>query len=241
MLHLQTSSLPSYLDLDELAQRCCQESREHVARQACDEARGLELFQRAIVFQDGAAWCALYVEYRSLVAHWVRNHSKFPATGEDVAYFVNEAFARFWRTASRHQSRHLFEGLGQILNYLKVCAHSAIEDEWRRRRRYLPGALAWDDISEVVASGEPSPERHVMSRIAIEALAQAVLSHLRDEEDKVVAILSWTYGLRPQEIQARRPDLFPDVRRIYRVKRNLINRLQRDSVIQQLRTEHPSE
>jgi hypothetical protein len=46
--------------------------------------------------------------------------------------------------------------------------------------------------------------------------------------------LSWTYGLRPQEIQARRPDLFPDVRRVYQVKRNLINRLQRDSVIQQL-------
>jgi hypothetical protein len=88
-----------------------------------------------------------------------------------------------------------------------------------------------------VAGEEPSPERHVMSQIAVEALAQAVLSHLRDEEDKVVAILSWTYGLRPQEIQARRPDLFPDVRRVYQVKRNLVNRLQRDSVIQQLLVE----
>jgi RNA polymerase sigma factor (sigma-70 family) len=237
MLQLQTSSLPSYLDLDELAQRCRPESQEHVAPQAGDEACGLELFQRAIVFQDGAAWCALYVEYKSLVAHWVRNHSKFPATGEDVAYFVNEAFARFWHTASRHQARHQFQGLGQILNYLKVCAHSAIEDEWRRRRHWLPDPLAWDDMSEVVAGEEPSPERHVMSQIAVEALAQAVLSHLRDEEDKVVAILSWTYGLRPQEIQARRPDLFPDVRRVYQVKRNLVNRLQRDSVIQQLLVE----
>lgn len=233
------SLCPGDLSIDELTWHCRQESEEYLAGRPDDEAYGLELFQRAIIHHDQAAWCAVYAQYQGLVAGWVRSHSKFYSTGEETAYFVNEAFARFSHTASRHQSRHQFDGLGQILNYLKVCVNSAIEDEWRRRRRWLPDALAWDGLSEMVAGGEPSPERHLMSRIAIEALARAVLSHLRSEEDKVVAILSWSYGLRPQEIQARHPDLFPDVRRIYRVKRNLVNRLLRDSVIQQLLTEHP--
>ena len=39
-------------------------------------------------------------------------------------------------------------------------------------------------------------------------------------------------GMPPREIQAERPDLFPDARNVYRVKENLVKRLQRDPALE---------
>lgn len=228
------SALLTTLSIDQLAQCCRQETNNFSTGQAYDDAYGLELFRRAIFQHNQAAWQAIYVQYQPLVAYWVQRHSKFPSTGEEADFFVNAAFTRFWWTASRHRLRLRFESLGRVLRYLKVCVHTAIEDECRRQRG-AQATLSLDDLSEIVANDLPSTEAQVMRQVAIEVLTQAMRNRLEGEEEEVVALLSWKYGLRPREIQARRPDLFPSVKRIYQIKRNISNRLMRDPLIQQLR------
>ncbi|MEJ2555992.1 MAG: hypothetical protein P8186_07155 [Anaerolineae bacterium] len=199
-----------------------------------DDTYRLELFRRAIFDQDQAAWQAIYVEYQALVSFWIKRHSHFDSAGEEARFLVNEVFTRFWYTASLHKDKFQFNALAPLLSYLKTCVHSVIQDEWRRQRRRPRGDLIWGEISEILPDAPPSLEAQAIDQVALDALARAIASRLQGEEEKVVAALSWTYGLRPSEIQARRPDLFPDVRRVYQVKRNILNRLQRDCEIRKL-------
>ena len=58
---------------------------------------------------------------------------------------------------------------------------------------------------------------------------------MRDEAEQLVARLSFVAGLSPREIRARHPDRFADVNTVYRIKRNLIDRLRRSQCIEQVR------
>lgn len=226
--------LLSDLSIDELARRCRQESDRFLAGQPSDEAYGLELFRRAITNGDQAAWQTIYAQYQTLLAYWVRGHSRFHSTQEEVTFFVNAAFARFWRTASERKTKLQFVSLASLLAYLKACVHSAIEDECRRRQRWPRDVLGWDNLPGMAVDDAPTPEARAISRITAESLQEAVMSRLRGEQEKAIAVLGWAYELSPREIQACRPDLFADVGRVYQVKRNLLNRLLRDPFIQQL-------
>jgi hypothetical protein len=125
--------------------------------------------------------------------------------------------------------------LGKLLQYLKSCVHSAIEDAYRQQQRWPPEALIWNELSEALVDEALSPEARVLSQLAWEALEWAVWSRLQSEAEVAVATLSWEYGLSPGEIQARRPDLFATIQQVYRTKRNILDRLMRDPDIQKLR------
>jgi len=43
----------------------------------------------------------------------------------------------------------------------------------------------------------------------------------------VLMHLSLEIGLKPREIQAQRPDLFPDIKEVYTMTRNVFDRLRR--------------
>jgi hypothetical protein len=64
---------------------------------------------------------------------------------------------------------------------------------------------------------------------------QTIQSHLRNEEEQLTLALSWVYDLHLCEIQAYCPDLFADTSYVYQVKRNVMNRLMRDPIVQRLR------
>ena len=228
---------PGQLDYDELARRCRQESKHYLAGRSHNETYCFELFRRAIFDRDQAAWQAVYTQYQALVAAWVRQHSKFQPIDEEPAFFVNAAFAGFWRRVSKPEITLHFNNLGQLLQYLKQCAHSAIEDAYRRQQYCPPDILAWDDLAETVVDNAPSPEERAISQAEVGTLERAILNRLQNETEAVVATLSWKYGLRPREIQRHRPDLFTGVSQVYRVKRNILNRLLRDPYIQWLRQE----
>ena len=51
---------------------------------------------------------------------------------------------------------------------------------------------------------------------------------LKDESEHAVFEGTYYYDLAPRDIQAERPDLFPDGRTVYRVKDRLLRRLRRD-------------
>jgi hypothetical protein len=54
---------------------------------------------------------------------------------------------------------------------------------------------------------------------------------LHDESERVLAHLVYECNLKSAEVQARRPDLFPTVGDVYRITRNVLDRLKRNRAL----------
>lgn len=222
------------LTIDELTRRCLQEASHYLAGQDFDQTCCLELFRRAIYLDDQSAWQVLYRQYRTLLISWVCHHSKFCQINEEPTYLVDAALVNFWRKTSGHKLTLKFNNLGQLLQYLKRCIHSVIEDEYRRQQRWLRINSAWDEVAETVVDPNVYLEEGVVAQAEADILEQAILSRLPTQVEVIVATLSWWHNLSPHDIFLCYPDLFTDVRQIYRLKRTILQRLKRDPYLQGL-------
>jgi hypothetical protein len=191
-------------------------------------ADALDLFRRAIVAGDQAAWGALCAHYGGLVCAWLRRHPAWHLAGEEADYLANRAFERFWRSVGPDRFG-TFAGLPALLQYLKLCAHSALLDEARARARQPAGHAC-------PPATVPGFEEGVLGRISAGELWQAVRAEVRDETELLVATLSFVHALTPREICARHPEQVADVGEVYRIKRNLLDRLRRDETIRRAHT-----
>jgi len=191
------------------------------------DAPGVELFRRAIADADEDAWDAVVTLYRGLLIAQSARQVVRGLVAEDAAFCVDRAFQRFWR-ATRARGIHEFQDLASILKYLKMCLASVLLDEARARRRQA--CVSIDDLSpEAYVSTDPSAE--VVANIAQVELWNAIDRELRNDAERLVVRLSFAAGLSPREIRALHPDQFPDVSEVYRLKRNLIERLRRSKAI----------
>jgi DNA-directed RNA polymerase specialized sigma24 family protein len=201
-----------------------------VRGEASDGAAGLELFRRAIAESDHEAWAAVIAVYRGLLVGQAQRQMMRRLVDEDDGFCADRAFQRFWR-ATRTGRMEGFTDLASILKYLKMCLGSVLLDEARVRRRR--NYLSIDDLpTDAPASDDPSAA--VVGHIAGRELWQVVQDELRDEPERVVAHLSFVDGLSPREIRARHPHQFAEVDEVYRLKRNVIDRLRRSQAIQHL-------
>ena len=203
----------------------------HTSRaDAAEDAAGLELFRRAIADGDEAAWRDIIDMYRGLLLAQAGRQVVRGLVFEDDGFCVDRAFQRFWG-ASRAGRIRRFDDLGAILKYLKMCLGSVMLDEARARRRQA--WMSFDDLApEADVNADPSGE--VIGRLGRRELWAAVECELADPKQHLVARLSFVAGLSPREILARHPDEFEDVFDVYRIKRNMIDRLRRSRTIQHL-------
>jgi hypothetical protein len=58
-------------------------------------------------------------------------------------------------------------------------------------------------------------------------LWSAVYGELQDDAERLVARLSLQLSMKPAEIQKLHPENFPTIGDVYRIKRNLLDRLRR--------------
>jgi DNA-directed RNA polymerase specialized sigma24 family protein len=191
-----------------------------------DGAAGFELFRRAMVHADSAAWAAVIALYRGLLMAQTRRQVISGFVDEDAGACADRAFERFW-LATRLRSMRGFDDLGSILKYLKMCQWSVLLDEARRRRRQACVPIG-DLPAEPSVSADPSAE---VDRLTHSKLWVTIEQSLRDEPERLVARLSFIADLTPRQIRARHPDCFPTVADVYRVKRNVLGRLRRDKAI----------
>jgi DNA-directed RNA polymerase specialized sigma24 family protein len=201
------------------------------ARASCWDAIQLsqdelyDLFRRAVVGGDQWAWEALYARYERLVGGWLRRHTAATQAGESLDYLINRTFERFWLyvTPDRFGS---FQGLPALLQYLKLCAHGVLLDDVRSRVRrqaiYGRVGVGAQDVVEVE------------DRELAHELWQAVRAVAHEEAEYIVAILAFVQGVKPREIHRLHPDRFASVADVYRIKRNLLERLRRDAGIRLL-------
>ena len=111
------------------------------------------------------------------------------------------------------------------MKYLKQCVRSAVIDGLRTKQGH-----AREDSLESAAVDIVDEDFSLESEntVVAQLLWQTVLSQLHSEQERLLLMLTYYYGLKPSEVQQHSPHLFSSVESVYNTKRNLIDRLRRN-------------
>ena len=214
----------------DLARRCREETLRFLRAEPRDDAYCFELFELAVARRNPDAWEAIMIQYRGIVLAYVAQHAVARSLRESDDYWLNRAFQRFWLAVGPERFGQ-FHDLPALLKYLKLCVHSVLLDEVRTRRAGTTTSL--DELPETTPAPHDA-EQGAISSLAGQRLWELIMAEVRDEAERKVAFLSFARDLKPAEIFSRHPDLYEGVADVYRIKRNLIERLRRNPEIRAL-------
>lgn len=229
------NGIPESLGLRELAQRCADQEalyRQH-GKEASDPRFCYELFCRAVLHKDEAAWSLIYEQYEPQVVHWIRQNPVFRSTQQPADYFVNASFAKFWRAVSPQTFRKHLKTLGAVLLYLKKCVGSTLYNYQRTTKR----ESIWSDLDGLaIEPPNPTSERPVEHQLSAEDAAEQLwelIGTLLKGEREQAAMENFTLGKKARHIQVDYAHLFDDTKAIYRTKENLLKRFRRNQDLKQ--------
>jgi DNA-directed RNA polymerase specialized sigma24 family protein len=212
---IQMDKPPQDMSLSELADRCASEISKYSHKEAYDDTYCLEIFHRALLLHDAVAWELLQQRFGPTVSSWVR---RYPSREAAYRYNTEEnyvalAFERFWVASVNNQLE--FHSLAAALRFLHSCLNTAILDTFRGYSR-----------SNFVPLEPGSPEEPVSEDVDNKReFWEAVMSLLLNLRERRLAYLLYYCGLKPREIVQLCRDEFNDVQEIYRLRRNILERL----------------
>ncbi len=208
------------LPVSEIALGCQQENQRFLDNLEHNAQYCFELFRRAIVLSSEDAWHAVYDCFEGQVHRWVTAHPSFNYCQEDVDYFVNVSFAKFWQAVTPEKFPR-FSTLGHLLQYLKTCVAGAIIDHVRQLEKQKFFELETSNIQ---------PEDFVSRQMSQEAVWQWVQSELNNDRETLVIRQKFLFDMTPRDIYASYPDFFPKgINEIYRILENILRRLHRNA------------
>jgi len=187
---------------------------------------GYDLFRRAIVDRDEDAWAESVVQYRPLLIAWANSCSARIPIDERSDDIADQALARAWAALSPNHFA-AFPNLASLLGYLRACVSATVIDcarSMRARRRV---------ILKLEAAPVAMPEQIILERMEHEEFWRTIEHLVETAQERTILVESFVLNLPPRVIQKRHPDRFADVAAIYKIKRNLLARLQRDRNLQQ--------
>ncbi len=220
---IEMEDLPAQMSLTALADRCMREIEKYRHKEPYNDQYCLEIFHRAMVKHDPDAWELLQKRFSPTVRAWMRNHPQ-----RDVACrhqseedYVDEAFVRVWQASTRNTLE--FDSMAAALRYLKLCLQGAVIDNLRAYSRPIevplpdPGSDMYHP--EELATGDDYESND---------LWETIKSLLPNERERRLAYQLFINGLKPREIVHYCPEEFSDIQEIYRLTRNIIERLTRN-------------
>jgi DNA-directed RNA polymerase specialized sigma24 family protein len=218
---------PGLLELEELRKMCAGET-EHFFRHLEYDARYCyEIFRRAIVDHDQQAWECVYSQYQPLVRSWIHRHNLSRILNEETQFLVNRAFERMWAGVTPQKFAN-FPDLKSILRYLQMCVNTVLVDTARSRTQ---ASLVDEDISSLPvpsSTNRRSMEDTVLRKTQAERLWSLLDERCKDSKERCILMGMLVNALKARELYVEYPHLFQDVQEVYRVKENLMARLQRD-------------
>jgi DNA-directed RNA polymerase specialized sigma24 family protein len=218
------------MDVRELARSCREETSRYLRGESFSEHACFELFRRAVVERDDAAWESVYAQYSALARIWLN-------AGMDEDDGVNAAFERFWRAVDSDKFVR-FGSLAAVLSYLKMCVRTTVLDHARAQSR---SAVELDLDAIPTISAQAHGQADVGDRMDAADLWRQVGDVLQDERERRLVYLSYVLGLSPREIHARHVHEFPRMEEIYRVKRGALDRLRRSAAFRDFFSPAPRE
>lgn len=204
----------------DLAMLCAEELRQHRQKQPVDGRYCMELARRAIVLRLDEAWEELARQLNDSVLIWLRRHPSYSLaiTYDSEENYVALAFTRLW-SALRHQHSR-FTNLPTLLSYLHATLNSTIIDTMRSYMRVRCVSLLDPAVAEHVDLAVEENYHNDDSWPIFQRL-------LENENERQLVYLLYYCGLKPREVAARFPAQFGDVKEIYRLNHNIIDRLRR--------------
>jgi len=216
---MDMDELPKNMSLSALADRCMSEINHFRRGEASSDQYCLEIFRRAMQEHDDAAWTLLEDRFKDFLLAAFRRHPRSEAASrlDSPENYVARAFARFWMAAV-HNQQVMFTSLGAALRYLRICLNSTILDMLRSyaRSREVP-------LPEPGFVGEPAVEDQEEGG----ELWEVICTMLPGERERRLAFLLYQCNLKPREIVRLLPQEFSSVDEIYRLRRNIVDRLER--------------
>lgn len=209
------------MKLSSLAEHCIEEMNKYRRGEIPDNTYGLELFRRAMIEHDSDAWTCVQKCFSDIVLSWLRRHPRreeaYRLDSEDN--YIAQAFERFWQATTCNQ-KLAFTSIAAALQYLHASLNGAILDTLRgyARQKETP-------LPEPGFTGEPFMEEPEDANELWEII-QGLLPHARE---KRLGYLLFYCGLKPRDIIRYCPQEFSDVREIYTVRRNIMERLLRNA------------
>jgi hypothetical protein len=207
------------MSLPVLTAQCLEELDNYRRGEPCTEVYGLELLRRATIEGDQQTWACVQYCFGGMVRGWLRRHPQ-----REVAYrleseenYVAQAFERFWQATTFNQ-RLAFSTLADALQYLRASLNGAILDTLRANAR--PREVSFPGPGE---PGEPLVEESTDTSEVWEIL-QRILSNPREQR---LAYLLFHCGLKPREMIHFCPQEWSNVQEIYRLRRNILERVLR--------------
>jgi DNA-directed RNA polymerase specialized sigma24 family protein len=195
---------------------------------ALSDAVYYDLFRRAIEQRDADAWADISRHYRGLLAAWAAQSSALGLIAEQPEDIADQAFARAWAALSSARFSG-FPHIASLLAYLRTCVRATVIDHAREQAGQLRA------VQSIASAGvSAAPEQAVLAELDRTEIWRLIVQMTSNPQEQIIVRESLVDALPPRAIQARHPDIFADVIQVYRVKRNLVNRFQRNRELQQL-------
>ncbi|HEY7418632.1 MAG TPA: hypothetical protein VH593_25870 [Ktedonobacteraceae bacterium] len=197
-----------------------QEMRKYHRREPSNDSYCLEILRRAVVLHDHEAWAALQALLNESVRLWFIRHSyrEIALRYEPIEQnYVDDAFRRLWQAISDQGS--VFSSLAGAMSYLHLCLNAAVMDVLRAYARPRE-----ERIPDAGSAGEPVVEDSYHEG----ELWEVLISLLPGKREQRLAYLLFHCNLKPREIIRYCPGEFSDESEIYRMKRNILDRILRN-------------
>jgi hypothetical protein len=177
--------------VQELAERCTDESRKFSRSQLNDPRFCFELLQRALLDKLPDALTEVYRVYQPQVMRWVYAHASFQQTDEEAEFFATGALRNFYFAVSGPKFEQ-FSSLPQLLSYMKLCVHTAIVQYLRDHQRLIQVPL--NEIHE------PGYLPDLGASLEAGDIWTHICDLLPDESDQLLANSVFAKGLKPKQI-----------------------------------------
>jgi DNA-directed RNA polymerase specialized sigma24 family protein len=208
------------MDLLLLADHCSDEMKRLRRKEIFNDQHCLEIFRRAILEGLDQAWAVLQQRFGESVRVWLRSHSScdLALLRDSEENYVALTFSRFWY-AMRDQHVE-FSSLYAALSYLHATLQGVIIDNLRTQlgAKEIPLPEV-DSPDEPASSGEPVDELIVW---------KSLQDLIPDARELRLVYLLYYCGFKPREIVVRCPQEFHDIKEIYRLNHNILERLRRN-------------
>ena len=124
--------------------------------------------------------------------------------------------------------------MGSILRYLKSCVWTSVQQVLRKQKEEM---LSLEEEVTEVADAHPqsstSPS-NVIDTMMATRFWQVVDSCCASDRERVIARLRFVDAWKPSDIVKKRPDLANDEKELFKLLRNLKDRLERNEMMREL-------
>lgn len=214
------------MELSLLASRCADALRLRRLKETFNELFCLEIFRRAMLYQNEPAWEVLQQRFHETVRIWLYKHpyADVALHRDSEQNYIALTFSRFWQAV--HDQSMEFSNLRAALSYLHATLGGLLTDAMRL---YLRARDLEAQMPEPGSLDEPANEDLALE-ISVDqnALWESICNILPDQRERRLVYLLYYCGLKPREIVVRCPLEFSNIQEIYRMSHNILERLRRN-------------